>query len=256
MADTAADAPHVLVTGAASGIGRAAALRFARDGARLTLLDLNTVGLQAVVVEAAGLGGAAIAVTADVSVEDDVAGAVARGVAEHGPLSVAVPNAGVELTGQDAAVHELSLEVWQRTIGINLTGCFLTCKHAIASMLTSDGGAVVVTGSPDGMYGIAIGAHAYSASKGGVHGLVRIMAAEYATAGIRVNAVVPGWIDTPINRALLESEQGIDDDIAKIPMKRMGSPEEVAELIAFLASDKATYSTGGFYAVDGGLTAV
>jgi NAD(P)-dependent dehydrogenase (short-subunit alcohol dehydrogenase family) len=133
---------------------------------------------------------------------------------------------------------------------------FLTCKHGVRALLQNSGGAMVLTGSPTAIYGMEIGAHAYSASKGGVHGLARVMAAEYATSGIRVNVVVPGLIDTPLNEPLLATQEAVDEFMATIPMRRAGEPDEVAAMITYLVSGDASYATGGLFTVDGGLTAI
>lgn len=248
---------RALITGAASGIGRATAIRFARDGARVALLDRQREKLDAVATEIRATGAEAIALPTDVSTEAEVAAAVDQTVATWGGLDAVLGIAGIELYGQgDANVHELELAVWQRTIDTNLTGMFLTCKHGIRALLASGGGSVVLAGSPTGLSGSASGETAYSASKAGVHGLGRVVANEYATQGIRVNIVIPGFIDTPINATFTEDAEAVADLTRRIPAGRSGQPEEVAAMFAWLVSDEATYVTGGLFMVDGGLTSV
>jgi NAD(P)-dependent dehydrogenase (short-subunit alcohol dehydrogenase family) len=183
-----------------------------------------------------------------------VAAAVERAASAWGGLDVIVANAGVQLAGQDDRADRLELEVWQRTIDINLTGVFLTCKHGIRALLAGGGGAVVCTCSPTGQYGVAPGYDAYSASKAGVYGLVRVMAADYAQEGIRVNGVIPGYTNTPMTSWVTPADR--ETLLRGIPLNRPGEPEEVAAVIAFLASDDTPYVTGAVWAADGGMTAV
>jgi NAD(P)-dependent dehydrogenase (short-subunit alcohol dehydrogenase family) len=245
---------RAIVTGAASGMGRAAALRFAAEGARVGLIDLDEAAAGAVAAEIEPAGGEALVLRADVRSEDDVAAAVERAASAWGGLDVIVANAGVQLAGQDDRADRLELEVWQRTIDINLTGVFLTCKHGIRALLAGSGGAVVCTCSPTGQYGVAPGYDAYSASKAGVYGLVRVMAADYAQEGIRVNGVIPGYTNTPMTNWVTPADR--ETLLRGIPLNRPGEPEEVAAVMAFLASDDTPYVTGAVWAADGGMTAV
>lgn len=230
------------MTGGARGIGRATVERFLAEGAMVASLDLDPAA-------AAG----ATALTADVSDEH----ALAEAFAEVGDLDVLVVNAAVQLTNDEARAHELDAAVWQRTLDVNLTGAFLTVKYGVRAMLAgAGGGSVVITGSPAGAYAIAPGFDAYSASKAGVNGLVRVLAADYAGDGIRVNGVLPGLTRTPMNDWWLGDAEREAEALRAVPLRRIAEPEEVAAVIAFLASDDASYVTGAVWAVDGGLTAV
>ena len=248
------DAKRAIITGAGMGMGRAAAIRFVAEGARVGLIDRDEAAVADTAAEIELAGGEGLVLVADVTDEDQVAGAVEHAVAAWGGLDVVVANAGVQLAGEDDRADRLSLEVWNRTIAINLTGVFLTCKHGLRALLASGGGAVVCTCSPTGQYGVAPGYDAYSSSKAGVYGLVRVMAADYAAEGIRVNGVIPGYTHTPMTNWVTPSDA--ETLLRGIPLGRAGEPEEVAAVMAFLASDQTPYVTGAVWAADGGMTAV
>lgn len=248
---------RTLITGASSGIGKATALRFAEEGALVGLVARRKPLLEDVAVIIRDRGGEALVLPTDVSNELEIAQAVSQVVKEWDGLDCLVAVAGIELLGQgDDRVDRLSLEMWQKIIDINLTGMFLSCKYAVKAMLESGGGSVIVTGSPTGMYGSCLGEHAYSASKAGCHGLARVMANEYAKEGIRVNISVPGFINTPINDPVFADPKMVEEICQRIPLGRAGTPKEVAALNVWLASDEASFATGGYFVVDGGETAI
>ncbi|MGN6810838.1 MAG: SDR family NAD(P)-dependent oxidoreductase [Thermomicrobiales bacterium] len=247
---------RVIITGAGSGMGRAAALRFAQEGARVGLLDTNETHLAHVAAAVAATGGDVLSLAADVTDEAQVEAAVAEAVARWGGLDTIVANAAIQLFGQDDRADRLTAGVWRKTIDVNLTGIFLACKHGIKAILASGGGSVICTASPTSLYGLAPGFDAYSASKAGVLGLVKVMANDYAHLGVRVNAVIPGFTDTPLVRAVMEDNEEFRRLVGTIPLGRPGKPAEVAAVMAFLASDDASYVTGAAWAVDGGMTAI
>jgi len=245
------DGKRALISGAASGIGLETARVCAREGARVGILDVDEAAAERVAAE---IGSAALALPADLTDEAQVEGAVARAVAAWDGLDCVIGCAGVQLAGQDDRADRLSLDVWRRTLDINLTGMFLLAKHGIRALLGGGGGSVVLVCSPTGLFGCAPGYDAYSTSKAGVYGLVRVLAADYAQESIRVNGVVPGYTSTPMTSWVTREEH--DALLDTIPLRRAGLPEEVAETIAFLASDRTPYTTGAVWAADGGMTAV
>jgi len=239
---------RALITGAASGIGRAAAARFTTEGAAVALLDRDGPGVLEAAAEIGALG-----LAADVRLEAEIEAAVAEAVDALGGLDILVANAGVQLHGEDDRADRLALEVWERTLRINLTGVFLTCKHGIPALLDAGGGSVVCTSSPTAFSGVAPGYDAYSASKAGVLGLVRAMARDYAP-DVRVNAVVPGFVETALVAPVTRDAEWLANVLSTVPLGRAGRPEEVAGLIAFVASDACAYATGASFVLDGGMT--
>jgi NAD(P)-dependent dehydrogenase (short-subunit alcohol dehydrogenase family) len=244
-----------LVTGGASGIGRATALAMAREGARIAVVDRDEAAAAVTAASIAESGGQAIVLGADVAREADVRAMVERTVAEFGRLDCAFNNAGI---GQRAVgpaglrLHELSYDSFERMLAINLTGVFLCMKHEIAQMLAQGGGAIVNTSSLAGVVGLTHTAH-YVAAKHGVTGLTRAAALEYATNRIRVNCVAPGYIETPMTAEAMKTQY--DATMAKVPMNRIGQPEEIAEAVVWLCSERASYVTGTANVVDGGFLA-
>lgn len=240
-----------LITGSATGIGFAVAARFVDEGARVVIADRDAAAAEAA-VEA--LGDAARASVLDISDEASVENAFADLIADDWAPDVVVANAGVQLFGHDAPVADLDLDVWKRTIDINLTGTFLTVKHAVRSMLLTGGGSIILTGSPTGITGEGSDFTAYSTSKAGIHGLGRTVAAAYAARGIRVNTVVPAYTETSLVTAITSDPDARAAIIGRIPLGRAGAPDDVAGIMVFLASDDGAFATGALFAVDGGMT--
>ncbi|TXM60474.1 glucose 1-dehydrogenase [Methylobacterium sp. WL120] len=235
------------VTGAASGIGRAAALAFAREGAEVAIADRDEAALEQVRAEMAGTGAAVLPIRCDVSRPDAVEAAVAGTVARFGRLDCAFNNAGVE--NRAAPVHAIELDEWDRILDINLRGTFVCMKHEIAQMLRQGGGVVVNTSSGAGVRGVAGGA-SYAASKHAMIGLTKSAALDYAKANIRVNAILPGNIATPMMDRFTGGD--IQKAIDLEPVGRLGKPEEIAEAVLWMSSDLGAFVTGAAIAVDGG----
>lgn len=247
------NAKVALVTGAASGIGAAAARIFAAHGERVVVSDMNESGGQATAARITGADGEAIFVRADVSVAADVQALVSTTVENFGRLDHAFNNAGIE--GEQAPLAEIAEDDWDRLIGINLRGVWLCMRAEIPAMLERGGGAIVNNASVAGLVGFA-GAGAYTASKHGVVGLTRAAALDYAQLGLRVNAVCPGIIDTPMVARAVEGNPELAAGLkAGEPIGRLGTPEEIGEAAYWLCSDAASFMTGQAVAVDGGFTA-
>ena len=241
-----------IITGASSGIGRATALLMAREGAKLVLSDLNRDGGEETAQLVRNQGGEALFAMSDVSRPDDAESLVRQAVQRYTRLDIAVNNAGIG--GLTVPTAEYPVDAWKQVIEINLSGVFYGMKSQITAMLQSGGGAIVNVSSILGSVGFAT-APAYTAAKHGVVGLTRTSALEYSASGVRINAVGPAFIHTPMIQKF-ERDPAVNATlIAAHPIGRVGQPEEVAELIAWLSSDRASFITGAYYPVDGGYLA-
>jgi NAD(P)-dependent dehydrogenase (short-subunit alcohol dehydrogenase family) len=244
----------VIITGAASGIGRAATLLFAKEGARLIAVD-RTDAVKEVVAEVKRAGGTADALTADAGSEKDVIAFIDRALKDYGKLDAIWANAGV--SGGLVPLADQTVEHWQEILRVNLIGAFLAVKYSIPHMTRQGFGSIICTASVAGLKAGASG-HPYAASKAGVISLVQTTAYSLSGTGVRINAVCPGLIETGMTKPIFDraKERGTSDKIGQLnPLKRPGQPHELAAMGLFLASDEASYVNGQAIPVDGGLTA-
>jgi meso-butanediol dehydrogenase / (S,S)-butanediol dehydrogenase / diacetyl reductase len=247
-----------LITGAASGQGRAAALLFAEEGARVVVSDVNGDGAEEVAGEIKSSGGEAVAVATDVSREVEVKAMIEAAIEAFGRLDVLFNNAGVGYSAADrftmASVVETPEEDWDAVLAINLKGVAMGCKHAIPVMERQGGGAIVNNASINALVGLS-GADAYTAAKGGVVSLTRVLAVDWGPKGIRVNCMCPGGVDTPMIAPAIADEAVLGFMRESTPLGRLARPEETARVALFLASEEASYLNGAVFPVDGGWTA-
>jgi NAD(P)-dependent dehydrogenase (short-subunit alcohol dehydrogenase family) len=240
-----------IVTGGGAGVGEAIAMRFAQEGARVVVGELSRTRGESAVDAIRKLGGKAIFVETDVSSESQVKRMVQTALETFERIDILVNNAAVLMSYGHVRAHEMSNEEWSRTIDVNLRGYWLCSKYVIPSMLSQKSGTILFVGSRTGLRGFA-GFAAYSASKGGVLALMRSMAADYAPDGIRINAIIPGTLDTPMNAQEFSEPGARDKYIPRIPARRLGVAADIAGMATFLATDEASFCIGGLYFVDGG----
>ena len=250
----------VIITGGALGIGRATALEFAREGARVAIADINEAASQKVISQIEEAGGKGLAVIADVSKSADCQRVVRETVAAFGGVDILFNNVGIQPPESYRSVEETPEEIWDRIIDVNLKSYFLMAKYAIPEMRKRGGGVIINTASVQGLQSMK-GVPAYAASKGGVLSLTRQLAVEYAAENIRVLAVCPGTIDTELVRAAAAMEGGdIEETLRRYgkshPIGRIGTGQDVANVVLFLASEKASFMTGEYVCVDGGYMAL
>lgn len=246
-----------LVTGGASGIGRATALAFAREGARVAVADILEEAAQSTVAEIKAMGGQALAIACDVTDDEAVKAMITRAVDAFGGLDCAFNNAGIapyQVNAGGQKIGDVAPEAWRRLIDVNLTGVWLCLRHEVAQMRAQGSGGVIInTASILGLIGSATSS-AYVAAKHGVVGLTKTAAADHAEDNIRVNAVCPGYIETPMTEETMRRRG--ERILARVPMGRMGQAGEIAEAVVWLCSPKASFVTGVSWAVDGGYTAI
>lgn len=246
-----------IVTGGGSGIGRATSLLFAREGASVVVADRDGASVSTVVEEIATAGGVAVGLMVDVTDEESVAGMASRTAERFGGIDVLFANAGIEGAGR---VHDTSVEDWLRVLDVNLTGVWRSMRAVLPEMVRAGSGSIITQASTAGLVGVP-GIAAYSAAKGGVLALTRQAAVDYGPLGVRVNALCPGTVVTPLvhrtlgARGLDDGEDGLARAARRYPARRLGQVEEIAAAALFLASDEAAWVTGAVLPVDGGYTA-
>jgi NAD(P)-dependent dehydrogenase (short-subunit alcohol dehydrogenase family) len=244
----------VLVTGAGKGIGQAVALLFAEEGARTVVADVDEKAAKETVARVEGVGGEALAVVGDVSVEDDVARMIDEGVRRFGALHVLDNNAGVLWKDRDRSVLETDGRWWDRVMAINLKSVFWVTKHGIPHLQRAGGGSIIMMGSVSALAGFTRAQDAYTAAKGALISLTKSLAIQFAKDRIRCNIIHPGIVDTPLQAPYLNEALRKEFETG-IPLGRIAQPREIAQVALFLASDESSYMTGAELVVDGGFTA-
>jgi len=248
------DGKVVFITGAGSGMGRAASVRFAQEGARVVVAEVAEAAGRQTVDEVHAAGGEALFVRTDVSRETDVAAAIRAGEAAFGRIDVLYNNAGI-FPPEDGSVVDLDEAVWDRVMAVNLKGIYLVCKHGIPALLRAGGGSVINIASFVALVGCTVPQDAYTASKGGVIALTKSLAVQFGPRGIRTNAICPGPIETQLlTQWLLTNPEAKAVRLARIPMGRFGRPDDIVAMALYLASDESSWTNGAVLVVDGGIT--
>ncbi len=242
------------ITGAGMGIGREAAVRFASEGARVVVADIDAAAAAETVRRTEAAGGQALAVVGDVAIEADVQRMIDTGARRFGALHVLYNNAGVLWKDRDRSVLETDEPWWDRVMAINLKSVFWVTKHGIPHLRSAGGGSIIIMGSVSALAGFTRAQDAYTAAKGGLISLTKSLAIQFARDGIRCNIIHPGIVDTPLQAPYLDAALR-REFAAGIPLGRIARPEEIASVALFLASDESSYMTGAELVVDGGFTA-
>ena len=242
-----------IITGAGSGMGRATARLFAREGAKVVVADIDPKTGEEVVSEISKAGGEALFVPVNVADESQVQRMVQAAVERFGAVHVLYNNAGI-MPGDDGAVTDISEQTWDKVLDVNLKSAFFCCKYAIPEMIRAGGGSIINTASFVALLGCTVPQDAYTASKGGMISLTRSLAVQYAKRGVRANAICPGPIETSLLRILWTSEEERNKRLDRIPLGRFGAPEDIVYLALYLASDESSWTTGAVMVVDGGIT--
>lgn len=243
-----------VVTGSGAGLGQTVAERYAREGAKVIIAEIDPASGAQVAEDIQRQHGDAVFFRTDVGEESDVQALAEFIRTRHGRVDVLYNNAAVLDHSLDARAHELTTEIWDRTMRVNLRGLWLCSKYLIPLMMSGAGASIIHVGSPTALNSSGSRLTAYSASKGGVLAMTKVMAIDYAQDGIRVNCIIPGTMDTPMNAKFFEDETVRQRFLARIPLGRLGSCEDITGLAVFLASDESRYCTGGVYLCDGGFT--